>query len=241
VGGTYIGVQIKTLRQKNEFIIGTPGRLVDLIDRAKIVLKEFDTIVLDEADRMLDMGFIADMKMIMAGMPADHQTLLFSATMSKEVEKIVREFLVEPTQISVKTEETAKNIDQDVVHVRRGENKIEILADLLKSPEFDKVLVFTRTKSGAQRLSEALYHMKFTAEAIHGDKTQYMRQKALRMFKEGKVQILVATDVAARGLDISNVSHVINFDVPATYDDYVHRIGRTGRGGKTGKALTFVE
>lgn len=241
VGGAYIGAQIKALKYKNEFIIGTPGRIVDLIERRSIILDQFDTIVLDEADRMLDMGFIADMRNIMEAMPKAKQSLLFSATMSKEIEKIIGEFLSEPTRISVKTRETSKNVDQDIVRVENGRHKSEMLMDLLRDPDFDKVLVFARTKSGAERLSDTLRREGFASDSIHGDKSQYLRQKALRLFKENKVKILVATDVAARGLDISNVSHVINYDIPATYEDYVHRIGRTGRGGKTGKALTFID
>jgi len=240
VGGASIGKQISELRYKNNFIIGTPGRLKDLIERAKIKLSDFSTIVLDEADRMLDMGFINDMRFVMAGMPKDHHTLFFSATISPEIEKLIKEFLREPVRISVKTGDTSKNVDQDVVRVSVA-NKIETLHDLLNQKEFVKVLIFGRTKHGVEKLSNILVERGFKAESIHGDKNHVRRQRSLGMFKDNRVQVLVATDVAARGLDIPDVSHVINYDIPATYEDYVHRIGRTGRGDKKGKALTFIE
>ncbi len=241
VGGASLSRQINDLRYQYNFIIGTPGRLKDLIDRKMIFLKEFNTIVLDEADRMLDMGFVNDMRAVMAGMPKDRQTLFFSATLSSEIEKLIHEFLKEPVRISVKTQDTSKNVDQDVVKVARGANKIDVLHDLLNQKEFSKVLIFGRTKHGVEKLSGLLVQKGFKADSIHGDKNHSRRQKALTMFKNNQMQVLVATDVAARGLDIADVSHVINYDIPATYDDYVHRIGRTGRGNKKGKALTFVE
>lgn len=241
VGGAPIGPQIRELRYHNQFIIGTPGRLKDLIDRKMIRLASFRSIVLDEADRMLDMGFINDMRMVMAGMPKERQTLFFSATLSPEIEKLIGEFLREPVRISVKTRDTSKNVEQDIVRVQRGINKIDVLHDLLNQEGFSKVLIFGRTKHGVEKLSKALSAKGFKAESIHGDKNHSRRQKALSLFKDNQVKILVATDVAARGLDISDITHVINYDLPATYDDYVHRIGRTGRGSKKGKALTFIE
>ena len=241
VGGASIGNQIRDLRYRNEFIIGTPGRLKDLIERKVLHPSFFKTVVLDEADRMLDMGFIKDMRKIMGEMPKNRHTLFFSATLSPEIEKLIHEFLHEPIMISVKTRDTSKNVDQDVVRVRNGENKLDVLHSMLIKPDFGKVLIFGRTKHGVEKLASLLATRGFKAESIHGNKNQSGRQRSLKLFKEGKVQILVATDVAARGLDISDVSHVINFDLPATYDDYVHRIGRTGRAGKSGKALTFVE
>jgi superfamily II DNA/RNA helicase len=204
-------------------------------------LSLFKTIVLDEADRMLDMGFINDMRFVMKGMPKERHTLFFSATISHEIEGLIKEFLRGPIKISVKTGETSKNIDQDIVKVPKGQNKIEILHDLLIQKEFSKVLIFGRTKHGVEKLSQILAEKGFRAESIHGNKNHSRRQKALGLFKENHIQILVATDVAARGLDIPDVSHVINYDIPATHDDYVHRIGRTGRGNKKGKALTFIE
>ncbi len=241
VGGANIGRQISELRYKNEFIIGTPGRLKDLINRKFIKLSEFNTIVLDEADRMLDMGFVNDMRFIMAGMPKERQTLFFSATISPEIEKLIGEFMKNPVRISVKTRETPKSVDQDVVRVGQGKNKADVLHNLLNQKEFNKVLIFGRTKHGVEKLMKELSARGFKAESIHGNKNQSRRQKALTEFKANRIQILVATDVAARGLDIADVSHVINYDLPATYDDYVHRIGRTGRGSKKGKALTFLD
>jgi superfamily II DNA/RNA helicase len=241
VGGASIGFQISELRYNNNFIIGTPGRLKDLIDRRKIVLGKFGTIVLDEADRMLDMGFIADMRFLMAGMRPDRQTLFFSATLSKEIEALIGQFLKEPVRISVKTRDTSKNVEQDIVRIGRDKDKLEVLHELLGAEDFNKVLIFGRTKHGVERLSKVLTQRGFKADSIHGDKSHSQRQRALQLFKGDNLQILVATDVAARGLDISDVSHVINYDIPATYEDYVHRIGRTGRGNKRGKALTFIE
>ncbi len=240
VGGAPIGRQISQLKFWNNFVIGTPGRLKDLVERNVLKLKPFSTIVLDEADRMLDMGFIADMKLIMSQMSEKRHTLFFSATMSREVEQLVKAFLNQPVTISVKTQDTSKSVDQDVVR-REGKEKIDVLHDILTNPEVSKVLIFGKTKHGVERLSRTLEDRGFKADSIHGDKNQSARQRALSKFKENHVQILVATDVAARGLDIPNVTHVINYDVPATYDDYVHRIGRTGRGGKKGKALTFID
>ncbi len=240
VGGASMGYQVRALNNPHSFIIGTPGRLRDLIDRRSINLERYATVVLDEADRMLDMGFIADIKYMVSKMPAKRHTLFFSATMSPEIKALIKDFLNEPVMISVKTTETSSHVDQDVVRVPAGKNKLDVLRDLLKGPGFDKVLIFGRTKHGVERLAKELKTMGFKAESIHGNKTQGQRQKALSLFKENHANILVATDVAARGLDISGVSHVINFEVPSTYDDYVHRIGRTGRAGKKGKALTFI-
>ena len=241
VGGMNIGPQINRLRMEHNFIIGTPGRLKDLIERRKITLSQIRTVVLDEADRMLDMGFIEDMRYVMSGMPKDRQTLFFSATMAPNVEQVIREFLKEPVRISVKTRDTAKNVDQDIVRVERGKDKVDVLHDLLNQKELSKVLIFGRTKHGVEKLSRLLSERGFKTESIHGNKNHAQRQRALGLFKDDRVQILVATDVAARGLDIADVTHVINYDLPETYDDYVHRIGRTGRGDKKGKALTFVE
>jgi len=241
VGGASMGRQISQLRNQHNFIIGTPGRLKDHIEHGFIRLANFRTIVLDEADRMLDMGFINDMRFVMAGMPKERQTLFFSATLSRDIDNLIYEFLHQPVRISVKTRDTAKNVEQDVIRAD-GKDKVEILHDLLsKKTEFCKVLIFGRTKHGVERLSQTLERRGFKAGSIHGNKNQSQRQRALSLFKNNYIQILVATDVAARGLDIADVSHVINYDLPATYDDYVHRIGRTGRADKRGKALTFLD
>jgi len=240
VGGMSMHNQISNLRRMHSFIIGTPGRLKDLVDRKVIHLNEFQTIVLDEADRMLDMGFVNDMRFLMSRMAPNRQTLFFSATITSEVDRLIKEFLTNPERISVKTGETARNVEQNIVRVPHGQDKVESLHGLLSKKEFSKVLIFGRTKHGVEKLSKDLIKRGYKAESIHGDKNQAKRQNALKAFRENHSQILVATDVAARGLDIPNVTHVINFDVPATYEDYIHRIGRTGRGDKMGIALTFV-
>ncbi|MCI0597476.1 DEAD/DEAH box helicase [Candidatus Parcubacteria bacterium] len=240
VGGASIEPQIRVLRRSPSFVIGTPGRLKDLDTRREVDFSKFRNVVLDEADRMLDMGFIDDMRFILGKTPRDRQTLFFSATMGRDIERLVGEFLKNPVRISVKTRDTAATIDQDVVHVARGD-KFEKLVEMLSLPAFEKTLVFGRTKHGVERLARDLVRRGVRAESIHGDKTYGRRQKALTLFKKDHVDVLVATDVAARGLDISGVSHVINYDLPASYEDYTHRIGRTGRAGKTGQALTFIE
>lgn len=241
VGGANINPQISDLRRKPAIVIGTPGRLKDLLERRVLNLGDFSTAVLDEADRMLDMGFINDMRKILSLLPNPRHTLFFSATLSPEIEKLIGEFLRTPTRISVKTQETSANIEQDIVMVPRGKDKLEVLHDLLIRPGFSKVLIFGRTKHGVERLSKKLNERGIKSESIHGNKTQGKRQRALDLFKRDAVQVLCATDVAARGLDISGVSHVINYDLPNTQEDYVHRIGRTGRAGKRGVALTFID
>ena len=240
VGGEHIGIQIRKLQRKSNFIIGTPGRLIDLVKRGNLILNEVHTVVLDEADRMLDMGFIHDIRFLMSHVSEKRQTLCFSATMSTTIERLINDFLKDPSTISVKTVETPKNIEQDVIRVRNL-NKVDVLHDLLKNDEFKKVLVFGRTKHGVENLSRILMRRGIKVESIHGNKTQAQRKRALLSFKQNRVQALVATDVAARGLHISNITHVINYEIPETYDDYIHRIGRTGRGTQKGKALTFID
>ena len=240
VGGVPIYRQLKDFRYEYNFLIGTPGRVRDLINREVVDLKEFSTIVLDESDRMLDMGFVDDMKFLMRGIREGHQTIFFSATVSPAVDKIIREFLVDPVSISVKTRDTAESIDQDIVNVN-GKEKYDVLNNLLKESAFEKTIIFMKTKSGVDKLFKKLKEDGHSVTSIHGDKRPRERNFSLKDFKESKVNILIATDVAARGLDISDISHVINYDLPSTYEDYIHRIGRTGRAGKAGKALTFVE
>ena len=241
VGGASMGRQISELRRDHNFVIGTPGRIKDLVEQGFIRLDEFNTVVLDEADRMLDMGFVKDMREIISQMPDARHTLFFTATLSKEIEKLVGEFLNNPVRISVKTGDTSENVDQDVVKVGRDKNKVDVLHELLAKEEFSKVLIFGRTKHGVEKLSKVLTERGFKAESIHGNKSHSQRQRALGKFKDSHATILVATDVAARGLDIPDVTHVINYELPATYNDYVHRIGRTGRSDKKGTALTFVD
>lgn len=240
IGGANIRYQIMDLRRNPQIVIGTPGRLKDLIERDNIRLTYCNNVVLDEADRMLDMGFVDDIKYLLSLMPEERQVLLFSATMSPEITNIVHKFQREPVKISVRTGDTSQNVDQDVIRVSSKEHKLDMLHDLLIQKDFDKVIIFGKTKHGVERLEQDLLQRGFVVASIHGDKTQGARQRSLKLFKEHKIQALIATDVAARGLDIPNVSHVINYDIPATYEDYTHRIGRTGRAGKSGKALTFI-
>lgn len=241
VGGANINQQIRDLRRGGQFLIGTPGRLMDLMERGELNLSKCSNVVLDEADRMLDMGFIDSMRHILAKMNPERHTLFFSATLSNDIEKLIHEFLNDPVRVSVKKRETSKNVDQDIVRVAPGKNKFDHLAEMLQDRDFSKVLVFGRTKHGVEKLYKALKQAGFAVESIHGNKTHGQRQRSLNLFKDERVNILVATDVAARGLDIPKVTHVINFDQPNSYEDYVHRIGRTGRAGQTGKALTFVD
>ncbi len=229
------------MRANPVFVIGTPGRLKDLMERRVLDLSRYQTVVLDEADRMLDMGFINDMRFILSRLPSPRHTLLFSATLSQEIDALIHEFVNDPVRISVKTRDTSKDVDQDIVRVTPGQHKFDMLKDLLRQDGFDKTIVFGRTKHGVEKLAKLLQKDGFHADSIHGNKAHAQRQRALQRFKKGEVTILVATDVAARGLDIPKVSHVINYDQPNTYDDYVHRIGRTGRAGEKGMALTFVE
>lgn len=241
IGGDSIGRQIRDLRRLHHFVIGTPGRIKDLCMRKVLVLKSFQNVVLDEADRMLDMGFINDIRYLLSLLSSQRQSLFFSATISSEIHSLIRTFLRDPVTVSVKKQESSANVEQDVVKIPRGINKFDVLQDLLKQAQFEKVLIFARTKRGVEKLSSSLERRGFLAASIHGDKTQFKRQMALNLFKNNRIKILVATDVAARGLDIPNVSHVINFDLPANYEDYVHRIGRTGRVDKKGIALSFVD
>ncbi len=240
VGGMNIDRQIRDLRRRPHVIIGTPGRLKDLLQRRELQLKNMTTLVLDEADRMLDMGFLPDMKAIIGAMPNERQTLFFSATITPEIAVLTQSFLNDPVTVSVRTTETSEHVEQDVVNYKDKAHKIELLVNMLSNEAYEKVLVFGETKFGVQRLSDHLDNLGIPSAAIHGNKNQSQRQRALKAFKDEKVRVLVATDVAARGLDIPNVTHVINFDTPQTYEDYIHRIGRTGRGGARGHAHTFV-
>jgi ATP-dependent RNA helicase RhlE len=240
VGGIPISKQIIELRRCPHFVIGTPGRLKDLRDRNKINFGVFQNIVLDEIDRMLDMGFVDEIKRILAELPEKKQSLFFSATMPAKIESLVQQFLNNPVTVKAITGQTAANVDQDIIR-SSVENKFDKLKDILIQDELKKVLIFSETKRDVEKLAKNLSVSGFRADSIHGDKRQSQRQKALARFKQDEIQILVATDVAARGLDINNVSHVINYTIPQTYTDYIHRIGRTGRGTKSGQALTFVQ
>lgn len=241
VGGVNIDRQIRDVKRRPHVIIGTPGRLKDLMQRRVLQLGNMTTLVLDEADRMLDMGFLPDIRQIINEMPLQRQTLFFSATITPEISALVSAFLKEPVTVSVRTTETSEHVEQDVIEARDKAHKIELLTEMLKSEDYDKVLVFGETKFGVQRLSDHLDNSGIPSAAIHGNKNQSQRQRALKQFKDERVRVLVATDVAARGLDIPNVSHVINFDTPQNYEDYIHRIGRTGRAGAKGHAHTFID
>lgn len=240
VGGMSIIPQIKSLRRTNHFIIGTPGRVLDLIKRKNLKPENTTTVVLDEADRMLDMGFINDMRTILSSTPKDRETLFFSATMSSGAKKLVNDFLRDPIIISVKKKDVTDSIAQDVIRYNHHD-KFDTLVSLLKNTEFKRVLIFGSMKHSVEKLSKQLsMEAGVTADSIHGNKSHGQRQRSLKRFKKGEVRVLVATDVAARGIHIDDVTHVINYDLPTTFEDYVHRIGRTGRGTKHGKALTFV-
>lgn len=240
IGGTNIHQSARQIKMPFNFLIGTPGRVIDLYQRRWLFLDRFQNVILDEADRMVDMGFIGDMRLVFSQLPKAKQTLFFTATFDKTVEGLVQEFLNNPVKVSVIQRQTASNVEQDIVEVKGNNQKIEKLVELLRQPNFEKVLVFGRTKFGVEKISKNLQFHGFKADSIHGNKSQNYRLRALRAFKAGQVQVLIATDIAARGLDISNVSHVINYDLPANYEDYVHRIGRTGRADKKGVALSLI-
>ena len=240
IGGMGINNQIRDLQRYYSFLIGTPGRLKDLQGRRKINYSQFNNIVLDEVDRMFDMGFQKEILEIIAQLPKSRQSLFFSATITSQVENTINQNSNNAVMIQVKTRDTAATVDQDIVRVKDGTIKIDVLHDLLNQEDVKKVLIFGRTKHGVKKLAIELAGRGFKADSIHGNKTQQQRKRVLDSFRQDRLKILVATDVAARGLDIPNVSHVINFDVPETYEDYIHRIGRTGRANKIGKALTFV-
>ncbi len=240
IGGANMYRQIQDLRRNPHIVIATPGRLKDLIERKQIYLEDYSHIVLDEVDLMVDIGFINDIKFFVSQMPKVRQSLFFSATISPKIQDILQSFVTSPVTISIKKQDTSENVNQDVIKVVSSEKKIDQLHDLLIKDGFDKVLIFGRTKHGIEKLNRELGFRGFKVGAIHGNKRQSQRQRVLQNFKQNEIQILLATDVASRGLDIDNVTHVINYDLPQTYEDYIHRIGRTGRAGKTGYALTFV-
>lgn len=240
VGGMPIRRQMMELERGVSFVIGTPGRVKDLITRGKIKMKDYGYIVLDEADRMLDMGFIDDMREILSAMLPTKQALFFSATMPPAIRTLCAQFLKDPVNISVKTRDTASNVDQDVVRIRNKGERIEVLHELLSGDDFTKVLIFREMKRQVDELEEELSKRGFKALALHGDMRNRERAHAVKSLATGTVQVVIATDVAARGIDIPDISHVINYDIPRDYETYVHRIGRTGRGSSKGKSLTFI-
>jgi ATP-dependent RNA helicase RhlE len=241
IGGVPMGRQVRSLMHGVEVLVATPGRLLDLVQGNALRLNQVEYLVLDEADRMLDMGFIHDIRKIISKVPAKRQTLFFSATMPKEIEDLARNMLNNPTRVAVTpVASTAERIAQRVVHVRRDE-KPALLAETLRGEDIDRVLVFTRTKHGADKVVRKLNQQGLAAEAIHGNKSQGQRERALAAFRSGKVRTLVATDIAARGIDVDGVSHVVNYDLPNVPESYVHRIGRTARAGAEGVAISFCD
>lgn len=241
IGGSAMGPQLRDLRENPEIVIGTPGRIKDHIERGTLKLGKFDTVVLDEVDRMLDMGFINDVSLILSKLSSERQSLFFSATMDSKVNTLIDSFSNQPVTVSVKQGETSENVEQDIVPYERREEKIDRLHDILLQSHVEKVIVFDDTQRSVERLSTELIERGFKADAIHGGKSQGQRQRALNRFKKSEVKVLVATDVAARGIDVADITHVINYSTPQSYEDYVHRIGRAGRAGRTGYALTFIE
>jgi len=239
VGGVNIRPQIRNLARRNHFIIGTPGRVIDLMNQGYFKPQQVKTVVLDEADRMLDMGFIGDMRKVLSAVADKSQTLFFSATMDSTTKNLVSEFLSNPVSVSVKKKDVIDSIEQNIVPHKSSE-KFDTLVKLLSEGGMDRVIIFGAMKHSVERLAKELTRAGVAAESIHGNKNHAQRQRALNSFKEGRTRVLVATDVAARGIHVNDVSHVINYDLPTTFEDYVHRIGRTGRANKRGKALTFV-
>ena len=240
IGGAAYKKQADALRRGVDIIVATPGRLVDFMEQGAINFSHLHTLILDEADRMLDMGFLPAIKRILKAIPLERQTLLFSATISSDIEKLAYSIMKEPQLIEVSRRgNTAITIEQTAYPVAAN-SKMVLLLDLLEREKFERVLVFTRTKRGADRLAHVLEARSHSSNRIHGDRSQSQREAALRGFKSGKTRVLVATDVAARGIDIDSVSHVINYDIPEAPEDYVHRIGRTGRAGNKGRAISLM-
>ena len=240
IGGVNMYTQVNGLRRNPQIVVGTPGRLKDLKNQGKLNLASFSNIVLDEVDRMLDMGFINDVRFIISHLPKHRQSLFFSATLSLQIKGIIATCSQNPVLVSVKVQETASNVDQDIIRTM-GRVKLDVLQDLLGQKDLRKVIIFGKTKWGIEKLSRQLMQRGLDVVALHGNKNQNQRQRALDQFRRNEVSILLATDVVARGIDIDDVTHVINYDLPESYTDYVHRIGRTGRNDKKGIALSFVD
>lgn len=238
-GGVPVGKQVRALGQRVEILVATPGRLLDLVDQRAVSLREIEFLVLDEADQMLDLGFIHALRRIATLIPAKRQTLLFSATMPKQIREIASAYLTDPVEVAVTpVATTAEKVEQRVIFTEPG-NKPALLAKTLGVPEMDRAIVFTRTKHGADKVVRQLDQAGIQSAAIHGNKSQGQRERALGAFRDGDLRILVATDIAARGIDVDGISHVVNFDLPNVPETYVHRIGRTARAGATGVAIAF--
>jgi len=240
IGGANINKQIEALKKGVNAVVATPGRLNDHIERGTVDISKVEVLVLDEADRMLDMGFLPQIKRIISSTPSKRQTLLFSATMSTPVQNLAWKFMREPEMIEASpVNKTAHTIDE-VIYPVATNSKLAMLIHLLEKNDFDKALVFTRTKRAAEKIAHILKARDHQADEIHADRSQTQRERALRDFKSGKTKVLIATDIASRGIDVELVSHVINFDVPESPEDYVHRVGRTGRAGNFGEAITLA-
>lgn len=241
VGGVSYKLQNKLLKSTVNFLVATPGRLMDLVRQRKINLKHIDALVIDEADRMLDMGFIPDIKKIFESTSQDQQVLMFTATLNKQIEKIAQQFLKDPERIAIEQENKSnKNIQQIAYPVADYNQKKLVLVDVLNEADLNQAIIFTATKREADRLSDELYLMNHRSKTLHGDMSQRERTRTINRFKNNEIQILVATDVAARGIDVDDITHVINFDLPRQVEDYIHRIGRTGRAERKGKAISLV-
>lgn len=240
IGGAPMGPQLRDLRAQPQIVIGTPGRIMDHMQRGSLDLSTYNTAVLDEVDRMLDMGFVNDVRTILGELHEDRQSFFFSATLDHKVRDLIATFSNDPVTISVKTGNTSDSVHQDIVCYESNNDKIEQLHNVLVKDDVSKVIIFDDTQRSVERLSEELITRGFKAESIHGGKSQGQRQRALSRFKKNDINVLVATDVAARGIDVADVTHVINYSTPQSYEDYVHRIGRAGRAGRIGYALTFV-
>lgn len=240
IGGMGIMPQIRQLKYKPEIIIGTPGRIKDHINRQSLNLNQFNIVVLDEVDRMLEMGFVEDIKAIIQLTKPQRQNFCFSATLNSSIKSIITTITNDPLYVTINSSQTSENVNQDIIKYSDNTDKINKLHDLLIQNNTTKVLIFDDTKRNVEKLATDLSSRGFSTDSIHGNKSQYQRQQVLQRFKDNKINVLVATDVAARGLDVRDISHVINYSLPQTFDDYIHRIGRTGRADKTGSALTFV-
>ena len=240
IGGSAMGPQLRDLKSAPQIIIGTPGRIKDHLERGSLDLSSFNVVVLDEVDRMLDMGFINDVTSILSELDPIRQSFFFSATLDHKVRDLIGKFTDDAETVSVKTSDTSDSVHQDIVPFETKSDKLEQLHNILNKEEVVKAIIFDETQRSVERLSRELSERGFKVDAIHGGKTQGQRLRALNKFKKDEVSVLVATDVAARGIDVKDISHVINYSVPQTYEDYTHRIGRAGRAGKTGHALTFV-
>ena len=240
IGGVGMGNQLRDLRNKPQVIIGTPGRIKDHLNRGSLSLSDVNTVVLDEVDRMLDMGFVEDVSDIVGQLASDRQSFFFSATMDSKVSALIDFFATDPITISVKTGDTTDNVHQDIVCYDSSTSKLDQLHNVLLGEGVTKAIVFDDTQRSVERLSNELLARGFKADAIHGGKSQGQRKRALDRFKKSEIKILVATDVAARGIDVADISHVINYSTPQNFETYTHRIGRTGRAGNIGYALTFV-